>query len=199
MWSTGYRFQPHCTSTYFPLAHGTIGIRESAPLQLLSRSRLSRATSIVPTGVTVLANNMLAVLRLRPTISRPTIPAARTHDQHRQSRLGLRLHRRLGRRVDRGRRTVPTKAGVKPSAIASDPTNRFVYVTDYASSQLIGYTIHGRQHAELPDQRSLQDRQRALRHHHRSARQVHLCHQLAGFLGLGLRHRPGHRHSYGAL
>ncbi|MFZ1086504.1 MAG: beta-propeller fold lactonase family protein [Terracidiphilus sp.] len=35
----------------------------------------------------------------------------------------------------------PWKAGIKPSAIASDPTNRFVYVTDYISNQLIGYTI----------------------------------------------------------
>ena len=35
----------------------------------------------------------------------------------------------------------PYKAGVKPSAIVSDPTNRFVYVTDFASNQLIGYTI----------------------------------------------------------
>jgi YVTN family beta-propeller protein len=35
----------------------------------------------------------------------------------------------------------PYKAGVKPSAIAADPTNRFVYITDFASNQLIGYTI----------------------------------------------------------
>jgi 6-phosphogluconolactonase (cycloisomerase 2 family) len=35
----------------------------------------------------------------------------------------------------------PYKAGVKPSAIASDPTNRFVYVTDFASNELIGYTV----------------------------------------------------------
>jgi 6-phosphogluconolactonase len=35
----------------------------------------------------------------------------------------------------------PYKAGVRPSGIASDPTNRFVYVTDFASNQLIGYTI----------------------------------------------------------
>ncbi len=35
----------------------------------------------------------------------------------------------------------PYQAGVKPSALAADPTNRFVYVTDFASSQLIGYTI----------------------------------------------------------
>jgi 6-phosphogluconolactonase len=35
----------------------------------------------------------------------------------------------------------PWKAGVKPTALASDPTNRFVYVTDFASNELIGYTI----------------------------------------------------------
>ena len=37
----------------------------------------------------------------------------------------------------------PYEAGVKPSALTSDPTNRFVYVTDYASSEVIGYTIQG--------------------------------------------------------
>jgi YVTN family beta-propeller protein len=35
----------------------------------------------------------------------------------------------------------PYRAGVKPTALASDPTSRFVYVTDYASNQLIGYTV----------------------------------------------------------
>jgi len=37
----------------------------------------------------------------------------------------------------------PYKAGIKPSALVSDPTNRFVYVTDFASNELIGYTIQG--------------------------------------------------------
>jgi 6-phosphogluconolactonase len=35
----------------------------------------------------------------------------------------------------------PWKAGVKPVALAADPTNRFVYVMDFASNQMIGYTI----------------------------------------------------------
>jgi 6-phosphogluconolactonase len=35
----------------------------------------------------------------------------------------------------------PFKAGVKPTAASADPTNRFVYVADYASNELIGYTI----------------------------------------------------------
>jgi 6-phosphogluconolactonase len=36
----------------------------------------------------------------------------------------------------------PYRAGIKPSALVADPTNRFVYVTDYASNQLIGYGIN---------------------------------------------------------
>jgi len=36
----------------------------------------------------------------------------------------------------------PYNAGVKPSALVADPTNRFVYVTDFASNQLIGFGIY---------------------------------------------------------
>jgi DNA-binding beta-propeller fold protein YncE len=32
-------------------------------------------------------------------------------------------------------------AGVQPSAVAEDPTGRFVYVTDEAANQLIGYVV----------------------------------------------------------
>ena len=35
----------------------------------------------------------------------------------------------------------PWQAGVKPTALAPDPTDRFLYATDYASDKLIGYTI----------------------------------------------------------
>jgi 6-phosphogluconolactonase len=37
----------------------------------------------------------------------------------------------------------PYQAGVKPTAVISDPTDRFVYITDFASNQLIGYGIQG--------------------------------------------------------
>lgn len=36
----------------------------------------------------------------------------------------------------------PYNAGVKPSGVAADPTNRFLYVTDFASNQLIGFGIY---------------------------------------------------------
>ncbi|HEU5350975.1 MAG TPA: beta-propeller fold lactonase family protein [Terracidiphilus sp.] len=35
----------------------------------------------------------------------------------------------------------PFQAGVKPVALATDPTSRFVYVADYASNQLVGYSV----------------------------------------------------------
>jgi 6-phosphogluconolactonase len=35
----------------------------------------------------------------------------------------------------------PYQTGVKPTALAADPTSRFVYVTDYASNALIGYGV----------------------------------------------------------
>ena len=35
----------------------------------------------------------------------------------------------------------PYQAGVKPSALTTDPISRFVYVTDFASNELIGYTV----------------------------------------------------------
>lgn len=36
----------------------------------------------------------------------------------------------------------PYQAGVKPTGLVSDPTNSYVYVTDFASNELIGYSIH---------------------------------------------------------
>lgn len=36
----------------------------------------------------------------------------------------------------------PYQAGVKPSAVAADPTDTYVYVTDFASNHLIGYGIY---------------------------------------------------------
>jgi len=35
----------------------------------------------------------------------------------------------------------PYQSGVKPSALTTDPVSRFVFVTDYASNQLIGYSV----------------------------------------------------------
>lgn len=36
----------------------------------------------------------------------------------------------------------PYNAGVKPSGVAADPLNTYIYVTDFASNQLIGYGVY---------------------------------------------------------
>jgi 6-phosphogluconolactonase len=36
----------------------------------------------------------------------------------------------------------PYTAGVKPSGVTADPLNSYIYVTDYASNQLIGYGVY---------------------------------------------------------
>ena len=36
----------------------------------------------------------------------------------------------------------PYNAGVKPSGVAADPMNSYLYVTDFASNQLIGYGVY---------------------------------------------------------
>ena len=36
----------------------------------------------------------------------------------------------------------PYNAGVKPSGVAADPLNSYLYVTDFASNQLIGYGVY---------------------------------------------------------
>jgi len=38
---------------------------------------------------------------------------------------------------------IPFAAGIKPSAVAADPSSRFVYVTDFKSNELIGYQVAG--------------------------------------------------------
>jgi 6-phosphogluconolactonase len=35
----------------------------------------------------------------------------------------------------------PYEAGIRPTSLVADPTNRFLYVTDFASNELIGYDI----------------------------------------------------------
>jgi 6-phosphogluconolactonase (cycloisomerase 2 family) len=42
-----------------------------------------------------------------------------------------------------GNNGVPIAAGVAPNAIATDPTNRFVYVTDFRQNLMLSYTVQG--------------------------------------------------------
>jgi 6-phosphogluconolactonase (cycloisomerase 2 family) len=127
------------TLTEYSLSSGTIG---TAASQLTLSVPGYAGDTIVPTGVTVLANNA--------TVSGNAVYVT-AYDQSAYNPGGTTTSTAnpgwvFGYTVGSSGALAavsgsPWKAGVKPTAIAADPTDRFVYVTDYASNELIGYTI----------------------------------------------------------
>jgi 6-phosphogluconolactonase (cycloisomerase 2 family) len=93
--------------------------------------------TVIPTGVTVLANSgAVYVAAVDQSAYNPGGTASSTANPGWV----------FGYAVGTGGALTPTngspyKAGVKPSALTADPTNRFLYVTDFAQNQLIGYSI----------------------------------------------------------
>ena len=98
-----------------------------------------------------------------------------------------------------GASTVTTgyAAGVTPSAIAEELTARFIYVTDQAANQLIGYTVQA--NGSLVPMINGPFQHRAVPHqpHHRPHRQADLRRQLQRQHGAGLCHRYDHGHALG--
>jgi 6-phosphogluconolactonase (cycloisomerase 2 family) len=137
--------------TEYALSSGTIGsVASSKPLTLANVSSGYASDVLVPTGITVLANNGTSITGNAVFVT--------AYDQSAYNPGGTTTSTAnpgwvFGFTIGSGgaltavtsgnpAATVsPWEAGVKPTAIASDPTDRFVYVTDYAQDQLIGYTI----------------------------------------------------------
>jgi 6-phosphogluconolactonase len=120
------------TLTVFPLKSGAIGT--AAAQESLTVPGFAGDT-IVPTGIVALANN--SSIYVTAYDQSAYNPGGTTTSTANPGWL-------FGFQVGSGGALTPTggspyKAGVKPSAAAADPTSRFVYVTDYASNQLIGY------------------------------------------------------------
>ena len=123
------------TLTEYSLSSGTIG-------SVVAQTNLTvpdyATDTIVPTGINVLANNNAVFVT--------------AYDQSAYNPGGTVTSTAnpgwiFGFGVGSGGALTPSngstyQAGVKPSAIASDPTDRFVYATDLASNELIGYTVH---------------------------------------------------------
>ncbi len=123
------------TLTVYPLSSGALGTAVATVSLGLSAYP---SDTLVPTAVTALANNE-AVYVAAYDISVYNPGGTTTAS-------GANPGWVLGYTVGTGGALTaaplsPYQAGVKPSGIASDPTSRFVYVTDFASSQLIGYEI----------------------------------------------------------
>jgi 6-phosphogluconolactonase (cycloisomerase 2 family) len=123
------------TLTAYPLSSGTIGTAGAA--QPLSVSGHTDDT-LIATGLTVLGdNNAVFVTAYDQSAYNPGGTVTDT-----TANPGWVFSFATG---SGGALTAavnsPYQAGVKPTAVASDPTFRFVYVTDFASNQLIGYSV----------------------------------------------------------
>jgi len=123
------------TLAEYALSSGTLGTAATAsePLTVPGFA----GDTIIPTGITVLANN--AAVYVTAYDQSAYNPGGSTTSTANPGWV-------FGYSVGSGGALTaaansPYQAGVKPSALVADPTNRFVYVTDYASSQLIGYSI----------------------------------------------------------
>ena len=125
--------------TAYALSSGTIG---SVAAQVTLTVPGYGSDTIIPTGVNVLANgNAVYVSSYDQSAYNPGCTPAPTCITSNANPGWV-----FGFATGSGGALAPTagspyKAGIKPSALTSDPTNRFVYVTDFASNELIGYTI----------------------------------------------------------
>jgi len=127
------------TLIQFPLSSGTIG---SPSAQIALQIPGYTTDAVVPTGVAVLANDSQvqgnAVFATVYDQSSYNPGGTTTSAAHPGWIFSFAIG--SGGALTAGAGS-PYEAGVKPSAVTSDPTDRFVYVTDFASNELIGYGI----------------------------------------------------------
>ncbi len=122
------------TLTEYALSSGAIG----APTATISLSVPGfTSDTIIPTGITVLANG--AAVYVTAFDKSAYNPGGVTTSNANPGWL-------FGFTTSSGGTLTavagsPYQAGVKPSALAADPISRFVFVTDFASNELIGYEI----------------------------------------------------------
>ena len=129
--------------TAYSLANGAIGSQVSQ--QTLSLATVSDTYAndvLVPTGLSVLVNtsaitgNAVFVTAYDQNAYNPGNPTNSTANP------GWVFAFTIGSgSVLSASPGSPYQAGVKPSAIVSTPVNEYVYVTDFASNELIGYSV----------------------------------------------------------
>jgi 6-phosphogluconolactonase len=122
------------TLTEYALSSGTIGsVVATQPLALSGFT----GDTIVPTGVTVLANDA-AVYVTAYDKSAYNPGGTTTSSANPGWVFGFAIGSGGALTTSTGS---PYEAGVKPSAIIAEPHNKYVYVTDWASNEMIGYSI----------------------------------------------------------
>lgn len=126
---------PHGALTEYALSSGTIGAVTAT--ENLTLPAPYNDDTILPTGVVVLANSD-AVYVCAYDKSAYNPGGSTTSNANPGWLFGYAV---ASSGVLTAVSNSPYEAGVKPSALATDPTERFVYVTDFASDELIGYTV----------------------------------------------------------
>jgi len=138
------------TLTEYSLSSGAIGSAASVkPLSLYGTYAAYSSDVLVPTGLTVLANNSevsgngVYITAYDQSAYNPgcvPTPPATTCITSTANPGWI-----FGFTVGSGGVLTPLanpyESGIKPTAIAATPVDTYLYVTDYASDQLIGYTI----------------------------------------------------------
>lgn len=122
------------TLTEFPLSSGKIG---TATAQESLEVPGSAGDAVVPTGVAALPNNNAVFVTMYDQ-SAYNPGGTVTSSAHPGWVFSFGVG--SGGALTPGNGS-PYQAGVKPTAVAIDPTSRFVYVTDYASNHLIGFGL----------------------------------------------------------
>jgi 6-phosphogluconolactonase len=124
------------TLTEYPLSSGTIGAAVISESLILPGYTTD---TIVPTGVTVLASNdAVYATAYDQSVYNPGGSTNPSDNANPGWVFGYTVGSGGALSATTGS---PYQAGVKPTAIVADPTNRFVYVTDWASNEMIGYSI----------------------------------------------------------
>jgi 6-phosphogluconolactonase len=127
------------TLTEYSLSNGVIG---SVVAQIQLTVPGFAGDTMIPTAVTILANDKAVyVAAYDQSAYNPgctPYPACITSSAHSGWVFGYAVGSGGALTAASGS---PWQAGIRPSALVADPTSRFVYVTDFASSELIGYSI----------------------------------------------------------
>jgi YVTN family beta-propeller protein len=131
---------PSTVLTAYSLANGVIGSQVSQ--QTLTLPSPYQSDVLVPTGITVLVNNGIVsgnAVFVTAYDQNAYNPGGSTNSTANPGWVfGFTIGSGSVLSASPGS---PYLAGIKPSAIVSTPTNEYVYVTDYASSELIGYSV----------------------------------------------------------
>jgi 6-phosphogluconolactonase (cycloisomerase 2 family) len=132
------------TLTEYALSSGVIGSATAVKtLSLYGAYAAYSGDILVPTGLTVLTNNSLVsgnavyVTAYDLSAYNPGCTSCVTSTANPGWIFGY----TIGSSGALTPLSTPYEAGTKPSAIAATPVDTYLYVTDYANGQLIGYTI----------------------------------------------------------